>query len=219
MSIEQERELTARAAVSTELADRLRQQAAVAELGQRALTNADLGALLTHAATLVAGTLGVESVEILEMLTGHEALLLRAGVGWKPGYVGRATVSAKFGSQAGFTLLSQEPVIVEDLRTERRFQGPPLLVEHEVVSGLSVPIPGREAPFGVLGAHTLSRRTFTRDDVIFLQSIANVLASAIDRTRTDEAVRRNEEKMRAILEEIGRASCREGGTRGGAEGG
>jgi two-component system cell cycle sensor histidine kinase/response regulator CckA len=200
MSIEQERELMARAAVAAELAGRLRQQAAVAELGQRALADADLGRLLTHAVILVARTLGVESVEILEVLTGRETLLLRAGVGWKPGYVGQATVSAQFGSQAGFTLLSQEPVIVEDLRTERRFSGPPLLVEHGMVSGLSVAIPGRDAPFGVLGAHTVSRRTFTRDDVTFLQSIANVIASAIDRARTDEAVRRHEEKMRAILE-------------------
>jgi two-component system, cell cycle sensor histidine kinase and response regulator CckA len=187
-------------AIATELAGRLRQQAAVAQLGQRALADADLAALMADAVALVASTLGVEYVKILERLPGGEVLLLRAGVGWKPGYVGQATVFAGLGSQAGFTLLSHEPVIVEDLRTERRFSGPPLLVEHGVVSGLSVTIPGRDAPFGVLGAHTVSQRTFTGDDINFLQSVANVVALAIDRARSVEAIRQNEERMRAILE-------------------
>jgi PAS domain S-box-containing protein len=187
-------------AAAAELAARLRQQAAVAELGQRALAHADLAALMTDAATIVARTLSVEYSKILEMLPNGEVLLLQAGVGWKPGYVGQARVSAGHGSQAGFTLLSREPVIVEDLRSERRFSGPPLLVEHGVVSGASVTIPGRGRPFGVLGAHTASRRTFTTHDVNFLKSIANVVASAVDRARAEEALRRSEEKTRAILE-------------------
>jgi PAS domain S-box-containing protein len=201
MSLHRERPLEGDGtALAAELAGRLRQQAAVAELGQRALADADLAALMADATALVAGTLGVEYVKILERLPDGEAMLLRAGVGWKPGYVGQATVLAGLGSQAGFTLLSHEPVIVEDLRTEARFTGPPLLVEHGVVSGLSVTIPGRDAPFGVLGAHTVSRRAFTGDDINFLQSVANVVALAIDRARSEEAVRRNEERMRAILE-------------------
>jgi PAS domain S-box-containing protein len=114
--------------------------------------------------------------------------------------VGRATVPAGRSSQAGFTLLSHEPVIVEDLPTEPPFTGPRLLVQHGVASGLSVAIPGREKPYGVLGAHTASRRAFTRDDINFLISIANTIASTISRARSEEALRRNEEKLRAILE-------------------
>ncbi len=38
-------------------------------------------------------------------------------------------------SQAGYTLQSGEPVIVEDLQTEERFAGTALLHEHAVVSG------------------------------------------------------------------------------------
>ena len=71
-------------------------------------------------------------------------------------------------SQAGYTLLSDQPVIVEDLRTEQRFSGPPLLHEHGVVSGMSVVIPTSEGPYGVLGAHTTQRRSFTKDEVNFL---------------------------------------------------
>src|ERR1700688_3564315 len=92
-------------------------------------------------------------------------------------------------SQAGHTLLSKEPVIVEDLGTETRFSRPRLLHNHGVVSGMTVIIPGQERPFGVLGAHTTTRRRFTQDDVNFLQAIANVLAAAIKHHQAEETIR------------------------------
>src|SRR2546421_12477314 len=42
-----------------------------------------------------------------------------------------------------------------------------------VVSSLSVLVHGKERPFGILGAHTPSRRDFTIHDTHFLQAIAN----------------------------------------------
>ncbi|MBI3780407.1 MAG: PAS domain S-box protein, partial [candidate division NC10 bacterium] len=166
-----------------------RQQAAVAALGQRALARTDLSILMNDAVALVAHTLDVEFCKVLELLPDGTALLLRAGVGWKDGSVGSATVGAGTDSQAGYTLLSNEPVIVEDLRTEPRFSGPPLLRDHGVVSGMSVIIPGADRPFGVLGAHTTRRRTFTTDESHFLQAVANVLATAVERKRAEEALR------------------------------
>jgi PAS domain S-box-containing protein len=168
-----------------ELAVRARQQAAVAELGQRALEGADLQSLMDEAVHLVAQTLGVEFCKILELLPDEGTLLLRAGIGWQPGLVGEATIGAGLDSQAGYTLFTRQPVIVEDLRQELRFEGPPLLHNHGVVSGLSVIIQGPRRPFGVLGAHTRLQRTFTTDDVYFLKSIANILAAAIQRKGTE----------------------------------
>jgi PAS domain S-box-containing protein len=136
----------------------------------------------------------------LELLPDGTALRLQAGVGWKDGSLGSATVGAGTDSQAGYTLRANEPVIVEDLRTETRFTGPPLLHDHRVVSGLSVIIQGQGRPFGVLGAHSTSRRTFTQDDVHFLQAVANVLGTAIERRRAEEAVSDSETKFRKLLE-------------------
>ncbi|MCI0488788.1 MAG: ATP-binding protein, partial [Blastocatellia bacterium] len=177
-----------------------RQQAAVALLGQHALAGSGLGALMDEAVTTIARTLDVEYCKVLELLPGGGSLLLRAGVGWKEGLVGRAIVEAGLDSQAGFTLISNEPVIVEDLATETRFGGPSLLREHEVVSGISVIIHGQTAPLGVLGAHTSRRRTFTRDDINFLQAVANVLAAAIERRQTEEALREAEARYHSIIE-------------------
>jgi signal transduction histidine kinase len=176
---------------------RERQQAAVARLGLRALETGDLSALMDEAVTLLASTLDVDCCKVLELLPDGRTFLLRSGVGWTEGTVGRATVGAGTDSQAGYTLLGREPVIVEDLRTETRFSGPALLHDHGLVSGMSVVIEGRDRPFGVLGAHARRRRTFTRDDVNFLQAVANVLAVAIERARAEERLR--EERETAVV--------------------
>ncbi|MCA1738349.1 MAG: PAS domain S-box protein [Actinobacteria bacterium] len=126
-----------------EMETRARQQAAVAELGRRALTEPDLSALMDEAVEVVAHTLGVEYCKILKLLPEGDDLLLCAGVGWDEGLVGRAKVSAGLDSQAGYTLFTDEPVVVEDLNTESRFSGPPLLREHGVVSGMSTIIRGK----------------------------------------------------------------------------
>jgi DNA-binding NarL/FixJ family response regulator/two-component sensor histidine kinase len=60
-------------------------------------------------------------------------------------------------------------------------------------------IAGRERPFGVLGAHTQSLRTFSEDDVNFLQAVANVLAMAIERKETEERLEEVREAVRSRI--------------------
>lgn len=167
-----------------------RQQAAVAQLGQRALEALEIDGLFKEAATLVVETLEVEYCKVLELLPGQDKLVMRAGVGWKPGTVGKAIVEASPNTQAGYTLKSEGPVVVEDREKETRFQLPTLLLDHSVVSGLSTIIYDGERPFGVLGAHTSRQRAFSDDDAHFLQAVANVLASAIRRIKTEGLLRR-----------------------------
>jgi PAS domain S-box-containing protein len=188
---------------------RARQQAAVARLGLQALAGTaletlhlDLQALFDDAVRLVAGTLGVEYCKVLELEPDGGRLLLRAGVGWKPGAVGHATVLAGERSQAGYTLLSREPVVVEDLRAEPRFKGPALLLDHDVISGMSVVIEGRDRPFGILGAHTRRRQPFTSGDADFLQAMANVLALAVERMQVKESLLESEQQFRQLAENI-----------------
>ena len=182
------------------LATRGHQQAALASLGQHALAGAAPAALMESAVHLVAQSLDVEYAKVLEMLPDGSALILRAGVGWRVGLVGHATVGTNAQSQAGYTLQQGQPVVVTDLRTETRFAGTALLHDHGVVSGITVTVQGRARAIGVLGAHTARRRTFTTEDVTFLQAVANVLAEAIEQARAEEALRRSEERYKRIVE-------------------
>ena len=193
-------DITERRRAEEELHARARQQAAVVQLGHKALSGVSMPVLMDEAVNLVGQTLNVEFCKVLELLPDGDALLLRAGVGWKKGLVGKATVPTAVKSQAGYTLLSSGPVVVEDLCTETRFSGPPLLKDHDVVSGLSVMIHGQKQPFGVLGAHTTRHRRFTPGDANFVQAVANVLADAIERRRADDALRESEQRHRELFE-------------------
>jgi GAF domain-containing protein len=112
-------------------------------------------------------------------------LLLQAGVGCREGLVGTATVGTNLQSQAGYALIFPGPVVVDDLRTENRFEDADLLREHGVVSGLSTTIHVDGRAYGVLSAHTKERRSFTEDEILFLQEVAEVLGAAIGRRRAE----------------------------------
>src|SRR5262249_8521469 len=67
-------------------------------------------------------------------------------------------------------------------------------------SGLSVVIGGLKEPFGVLVAYSTQRRKFTRDDISFIQSIANILGQAVERMAGDEALRSSERYYRSLID-------------------
>ena len=184
-----------------QLKRKAKQQATLASLGLFALEGHDLVTLMHHATTLVHETLQVDYSKILKLLPDGDTLLLKTGIGWRDGLVGEARVGTELDSQAGYTLSVNEPVIVADLRTESRFRGPALLREHAVVSGMSVIIRGPQGPYGVFGVHTKDPRTFSQDDVHFLQAVANVLGEAIRRDYTEAELQRAHDTLEERVEE------------------
>lgn len=181
------RDISERKASEAQLNGRIRQIQAVSELGMLALASDDHQSLFDRAVAQLARGLDVDFAKLMQFRPVENVLLLRAGVGWREGLVGRATISADRESQAGYTLSVDQPVIVENLKSETRFEHAGILREHEIVSGLSVII-RREGhkPFGVLGAHSKVSRKFTFHDVHFIQSVANILATALQRKSYEE---------------------------------
>ena len=166
------------------------QQAAVAHLGQFALETDDLDELMYEAARTVADALENDYCKVLDFDEASAELLLRQGVGWNDGIAGEATVSAvEADSQAAYTLANDHPIVVEDLEIETRFSGPELLRSHDVRSGISVIIGPFDEPWGILGTHDTNRQAFTTEDVNFVQSVANILAEAIERVETEQQLR------------------------------
>jgi signal transduction histidine kinase/AmiR/NasT family two-component response regulator len=172
-----------------------RQQSTIAEFSQHALREMQIGLLMEDAVAHITHTIEVEYCSVMESLSDGKTLLLRAGVGWHEGLVGRAIVKSDAAFPGGSTLLestpaSAQPTIIEDLPAENRFSISPLLQEHGIISGMSVVIPGSDGgPFGVLGAYSGTRRVFTPDEVNFLQAVANVISQAIQRRRAEEGLR------------------------------
>jgi PAS domain S-box-containing protein len=192
-------DITERKRAEEERESRARQQALVAELGLRALASDELQPLLDGAVALVARMLNVELVGVAEVLPGGERLLLRAGVGWTGGAVEGGTAMAGPGSLIDYTIASGDPMVSEDLAADDRFALSPLLSENGAVSGATVVIGGRSEPFGSLGAFSSRRRSFSKHDVNFLQAVANVLATAVERTQAMERLEEVREAERSRI--------------------
>ena len=206
-------DITERKRIAKEAVARARQQQVVMELSQYALAAGELNSLFERAVKVLADELGIEFTQILELLPSGTELLLKAGVGWKPGLVGRARMKADLRSEAGYTLNSgqrvtgkrlanPEPVMVEDLQTDRRFRPVQLQHEHGVVSGMSVIIYGSARPYGILGAHSKKQRLFSQEDGRFLQAVANVLAAAIQRKGAEGKLRESTDRLKTLSQRL-----------------
>jgi two-component sensor histidine kinase len=166
-----------------ELATRLRQQQAVAEFGRFALSSPPLSELLAEAARHAAEGLGAPLSKVLEHLPNEDALLVRAGVGWREGVVGAARLRTDTASPAGFALRTGQPVVSDHGAGEARFRTPALVSEHGARRSVNVVVRGAGEPFGVLEADTRDTRDFSVYDVAFLQALAHTLGLAVDRER------------------------------------
>lgn len=162
------------------LARRMKQQSGIKELGEIALREDELQKILEEAVRISAHIFDSPLVKILQFADSADELLLKAGVGWHDGLIGNAHVGIEKSSQAGYTLLNEKPIIVDDLQSETRFSGPTLLHHHGVRSGMSVVIQGPDRrPYGVFGVHKRTVNSFDDHDASALSSIASIVAHSI----------------------------------------
>ncbi len=170
---------------STELA---RQQQAVASFGQLALEGADVDRLCAEAVEIIQRELAVEHAALLKHLPEEKQLEFRDIAGLPAEFKGRR-IPVGLGSQAGYTLVTGEVVVVPDWSREERFEPSAAVRELGVTSGLTALISAKDHAFGVIGVQSMRRRDFSAEDSSFAQSIANVLANAIERRTAEEQTR------------------------------
>ena len=172
----------------TELAiqQHARQQGLIAAFGQQALASTCLDELWGQAATFVSHGLDVAFSKALQLAPDSRSFILKAGVGWEDGWIGRQVSATYENTQNRFVLASHRPVIIGDFRSEVRFKPSAILKKHGIRSAASVLISGMGGSYGVLGAYSLQEQHFTSSCFNFLQSLANILATAIDRKTTEE---------------------------------
>ncbi len=184
----------------------VRHQEAIAELGHRVLQGMDADRLLAESVALVARTLEVEACAVLESLPKDGRFIVRAASGLPEG-AERRGVSDSTRSLAGQAIRADAPLVVGPLPVRRHRVVPTAsLLEEEEVFGLrvrgslAVTVSGQNdrQPFGVLAAYTARAREFTRDDVFFVQFIANTAAAALERERQQTALRLGEARFQRI---------------------
>ena len=188
--------------VTRALRQRIRQQEILAELGVVALQGKPFPELLNETVRLTAEGMNAEFCKVLEYIPGENRLLVRSGVGWHEGIVGKATVGADLESPSGFALRTGKPVISNHLENEQRFRTPELLVEHGIRRAMNVILQGDGSPYGVLEVDSRSEGEFSQNDIAFLQGAANILGMAIEQQQYQRKLQVALDRHQVLLKEV-----------------
>ncbi len=148
-------------------------------------------ALVEEVAVLSARGLGVNLCGVFWPLPGQDELKLSAGIGWRAGQVGSATVPSGRRSLAGSIPLQPGVFISIDHADDDRIDLAPLELEHDAYGGLGVELRGLKEPHGVLVSYATRpgrRCPFGDDDLWFLRSVAAVFESNMGRIEAKRAL-------------------------------
>ncbi|RAI43435.1 sensor histidine kinase [Rhodoplanes roseus] len=144
--------------------------------------------LMQHAVAQVSRVTDVGHVKVLRYRAEHGDLLVEAGVGWKDGVVGHATLGLEISSPPGRAVQTGGTVVIDDLPHDREYRLSGLLRDHGIVSLVNVPIMIDGRTWGVLEADSEMPRRFDEWDVDFLTAMANALGCALARHAAEQNV-------------------------------
>ena len=183
-------------------ADSLRRQlAAFSQFTTRSLAESNIDALMLDACLRARTGTNVTHAKLLEYLPYRDRLLLRAGIGWRKGYVGHYEVPPDPDSPIGHAFVLSEPVAISDYNLQKQYPLPTILVDHDCVASLNVPLRTDRGNFGVLEIDNTSPREFSADDVNFIMGLGNTVAQAVELRRAIQAMEvALEEKLLLVRE-------------------
>ena len=171
----------------------VRQQAAVAELGQVGLRGVDLEALLGEAMRAVSDTLDVDHVALFELLPDGQTLQGRAAVYDQQQVVREGVELLRLPtgreSMPGYAIHEGQAVAADDLLGDPRFRSRARDFGISARAAITAPIGWGDHYWGVLGAYDVAVRSWTDDEVHFVQSIANTVGLAISRQVVEDELR------------------------------
>ncbi|WP_108398067.1 sensor histidine kinase [Devosia submarina] len=187
--------------MSSDRQELIARQNALADFGELALRSDDLQAILTEACRIVVEALGADLAKILEIQSDQRTALVRAGIGWRDGIVGRQCVLMSEETSEAFALRQGKPIVMQNLATEQRFGIPHFMEKHGVQALVNVPIflPGGK-PYGILEVDAFQPREFADAEVSFLRTYAAVLGPVIDRLHKIADLERSDERFRTVVE-------------------
>ncbi|MDQ3282302.1 MAG: PAS domain S-box protein, partial [Acidobacteriota bacterium] len=167
--------------VDQQLLTHAAQQSAIAEVSRVALRSVDDAIETT--CSVITDVLDVDYTLLFQTTGSSGALQYRAGKCW---------------NEDPASALDENPGIAGALRDN----APVSLtaVEGGMAGGVAVPVASSSARFGVLTAHWQRPTVFTDADTEFLQSLANILADALDRERARHQLTASEERYREVVE-------------------
>ncbi|MDI1259104.1 PAS domain S-box protein [Aquabacterium sp.] len=164
----------------------------VARLGRLAVDMRDPQELLQEVPKMATEALHVESSAVYLLDPSRLQFFVVSGVG----LVAEEHLGARLPStpdrMPGYVLANNAPLLVKDGRTEQRFGVLRSYLDVGLISGLAVPLSDRGRTVGVLVVRSTQADRFGEDETRFLESVGNLLASTLQRSQTEEALRHSQ---------------------------
>jgi K+-sensing histidine kinase KdpD len=178
---------------------KLRELSFLHEVAQLAASARDWDEMLRIVIGRTTDAMGAE-VSSLYLLEKPEGVLrLVASNGLNRGGIGRAALRLGEGI-VGWVANARVPLATRDVRTEPRWKWVPEVDEKRFTSMLSVPVVARDEVIGVMNVQTVEPHDFGREEIDFLQTIANQVAGIIEKGRLQRESDRKLREVSALFE-------------------
>ncbi|MGJ7556839.1 PAS domain S-box protein [Variovorax sp. RB3P1] len=160
----------------------------LAQLGRLAVDTRDLQVVLEQVPHIAAAGLEVEVAMVLLLEDNGLEFRVASGVGNVAGEEFGARIANRPDTPPGYVLSQGRPVVIADYRSEQRFAVPPAYLAAGLVSALAVPLSDRGRVIGMLSVRSRQAKRFGDEELRFLESLSNLLATSLQRVRTEEAL-------------------------------
>src|SRR2546428_2021446 len=178
---------------------KLRELSFLHEVAQLAASARDWDEMLRIVIGRTTDAMGAE-VSSLYLLEKPEGVLrLVASNGLNRGGIGRAALRLGEGI-VGWVANARVPLATRDVRAEPRWKWVPEVDEKRFTAMLSVPVVARDEVIGVMNVQTVEPRDFHREEIDFLQTIANQVAGIIEKGRLQRDAERKLREVSALFE-------------------
>jgi len=160
----------------------------LAQLGRLAVDARDPQELLAQVPAIAAEALQAEVAAVLLLEPSRLEFRVVSGVGLLQDEGVGARVPNRPDTPPGYVHSQGRPVVVVDYCAEQRFEVPRVYTDAGLTSAIAVPLSDRGRITGVLTVHSRNAQRFGDDEVRFLESLANLLASSQQRAQSEEAL-------------------------------
>jgi PAS domain S-box-containing protein len=167
---------------------RARYSERLAQLGRVAVDVRDAQPLIDEVPVAVAEALEADNAVVYLVENNPLELRVASAIGALPGEGKGDRVANRADTSLGIVLAQGRSIIVADYASETRFVVPDAFRSAGWTSALAVPISDFGKTIGVLVVRTRAARRFGADELRFVESLANLLASALQRAQSEEAL-------------------------------
>jgi diguanylate cyclase (GGDEF)-like protein/PAS domain S-box-containing protein len=174
--------------IEAELARQSAAQAAVAQLGEHALERRPIQGLLAEACEAASRVLEIEVALVIQVRDDEDTLDIRAyrSALAQPPLMHHVGIDPN--TQLATALRTGRPSVVDDWENEEELVLSAGQAAMNTRSGIIARIEGPDRAWGCFVVNSTSARNYSPPDVSFIQSLANILADAIERQDAEDVI-------------------------------